>query len=392
MRTEILKNSKGPIANANDSLQWAYLKGISDFHQDCRVISSPNIGAFPFKYRSPYFKGGEFDAGFVRYGRCVGFLNLVAIKHFSRFLNIRRVLHGWIKQTKGEMVIVVYDLHPPFLMAALLAKKSYPNAKICLIVPDLYDFTGNPKNLLYHFWGVFEKWMLNMCIPSVDAYVLISKHMKDRLPINKKPYIIIEGIYNPQKAEVVEVDKKAKDMKTVFYSGALNARNGILFLVKSFKLIKQDNYRLLICGDGESREEIKSEALKDKRIIYKGQVPRGEAMKLQRSSTLLVSPRLPDNEFTKYSFPSKIIEYLASGVPTLMYKLEGIPDEYYDHCYSLDDTSISSLADKIESICQQSKEVLSAKGRSAQKFVYQNKNPHVQVDKMVKMVYKLFEQ
>ena len=38
-----------------------------------------------------------------------------------------------------------------------------------------------------------------------------------------------------------------------------------------------------------------------------------------------VNPRQNNEEFTKYSFPSKTMEYLASGVPVVAYKLDGIP-------------------------------------------------------------------
>ena len=41
-----------------------------------------------------------------------------------------------------------------------------------------------------------------------------------------------------------------------------------------------------------------------------------------------MNPRSADAEYTKYSFPSKTIEYLATGVPVVMNRLPGIPEEY----------------------------------------------------------------
>ena len=44
------------------------------------------------------------------------------------------------------------------------------------------------------------------------------------------------------------------------------------------------------------------------------------------------------------------MEYLASGIPTLIYKLPGIPDEYYQYCFSLEDLGVEALANKMMDI------------------------------------------
>lgn len=44
-------------------------------------------------------------------------------------------------------------------------------------------------------------------------------------------------------------------------------------------------------------------------------VPNSGVLKAQSESEILVNPRNDNNEFTKYSFPSKVIEYLGSGTP-----------------------------------------------------------------------------
>ena len=63
------------------------------------------------------------------------------------------------------------------------------------------------------------------------------------------------------------------------------------------------------------------------RIEFLGMLPRTDVLELQSKATILVNPRQPVGDFTKYSFPSKTIEYMASGTPLLMYKLPGIPEE-----------------------------------------------------------------
>ena len=63
-------------------------------------------------------------------------------------------------------------------------------------------------------------------------------------------------------------------------------------------------------------------------IIYHGVVTNDEMMKIQAKSDLLVCPRHFDEFTTKYTFPSKLLEYIIAGVPVLSNKLKGIPQEY----------------------------------------------------------------
>lgn len=137
------------------------------------------------------------------------------------------------------------------------------------------------------------------------------------------------------------------------------------------------------------RRKIKLEALRDERIIFKGQLPRKEVLRLQRKATLLVNPRTPEGEFTKYSFPSKTMEYLASGVPTLLYKLPGIPDEYYEYCYTLEQLGVESLSQKLSIILSSSQQHLRSVGRKARNFILSQKNPIKQCEKIMMLIERL---
>lgn len=66
-------------------------------------------------------------------------------------------------------------------------------------------------------------------------------------------------------------------------------------------------------------------ATKDRRIQYLGSIPHDEILQLQRTASLLVNPRTPEGIYTKYSFPSKTMEYLASGTPTLYMNCQEFP-------------------------------------------------------------------
>ena len=149
--------------------------------------------------------------------------------------------------------------------------------------------------------------------------MLFSKAMLDKLPISDKPRVVIEGIYQPKDIEKVE-----KSIKTsILYTGQLQKRYGIYDLVEAFMLIPNRDYELWLCGKGSHEESLwlEMQAKKDSRIKLLGMLKPEDVLILQKKAHLLVNPRHSNEEFTKYSFPSKTMEYLASGTPTLMCRL-----------------------------------------------------------------------
>ena len=133
------------------------------------------------------------------------------------------------------------------------------------------------------------------------------------------------------------------------------------------------------------------QSLYDSRIEYLGIVPREKVLQLQSEASLLVNPRQPNGGFTRYSFPSKNIEYLASGTPTLIYELEGIPQEYYQYCYHLsaEEKSVKAFAGKITEIYHTSKEEREKLANDAQQFIFSQKNAPAQCEIIIRLIDSL---
>jgi glycosyltransferase involved in cell wall biosynthesis len=384
LKQDIIVSSIGPIANANSTLQHALVAGLSKYYREFSIINLPQVGAYPTRYRKLFVPASEVAIDGQISGRSFAFLNLVGAKNLARYWRVRRELSRLLKATDGEATVFVYDLHAPFLKAVADVKAAYKNVKVCVLVPDLPGFTGENSSVLLGLRSMLMQNALKKSYVSVDAFVLLSKHMAERLPVKGKPWIVVEGIYNEEGAHPAAA--QSSPYKTVFYSGALSRRNGVERLLAAFQMIRRSDYRLVLCGDGESRTAIEAAASQDARVIYKGQIPRDEVLKEQRAATLLVNPRTPEGEFTRFSFPSKTMEYLASGVPVLLYPLEGIPEEYYEFCYTLNDFSVEKLSEAMVQICEQPLAALEKKARAAKVFVLNEKNPSVQCKKISDMM------
>ena len=204
-----------------------------------------------------------------------------------------------------------------------------------------------------------------------------------------KPYTVVEGIVN--NADICcnkDGVNSSGYTKNILYTGTLTKKYGIIELLNAFSCIKNESYRLIICGDGEAKQDLVELSKKDNRITYKGLLSREETLKLQKTATVLINPRQNNEEYTKYSFPSKIMEYMLSGNPVLCYKLDGIPDEYDDFLIYFNDNFIETMAKKIIEVCEMDKSERERIGKKAREFVLKNKNETVQARKIVNMIVK----
>ena len=148
----------------------------------------------------------------------------------------------------------------------------------------------------------------------------------------------------------------------------------------------EGNYELWLFGDGDYVEEIKKYAEIDKRIKFYGRVSRDEVLKFEKKAHLLVNVRSDREEYTKYSFPSKTMEYMLSGTPVLTSRLPGIPDEYYDCLYNISDCNTETIAEKFRQIFSLSDDERYSFGLRSKKWVSDNKNANIQTEKLINFI------
>lgn len=385
---EITANSKNIIQDAANNLQWSIVAGLDHYYTNLSIITLPYIGSYPLNYKKWHFKSSNFKHRNLSKDYCIGFVNFPFIKLISRYWKAKKALKHWNGNITENSCIVIYAIHSPFLKAATDFKHSKPNVKICLIVPDLPQFMSGSRNILYRFSKGIESIIIQSCLKKIDSFVLLSDYMAEAIKVGNRPWTRVEGIFE-QTDSISEVPKEKS--KTILYTGTLARQYGIINLMDAFDAIKETDYRLWICGEGDCRNEIEKRAKSDSRITYFGQQPRSIVLTLQQKATLLINPRTSEGEYTKFSFPSKTMEYLASGTPCIIYKLQGIPEEYFQYCYVVNNENIEGLKEMILTVCSKDQSELDEFGREAAKFILENKNPISQVKKIYELLNSIDE-
>lgn len=373
---------KGRITVSTTTFQKAFLAGFEscDLKPDY-IVNVPDLGSFPLRCNTPFFRSSDFEYCSMP-GKNCSFLNLTVLKRYSIYFSIKKAASKWMEANEDEdKVIVVYSLIPSYLEAAIKLKKAYPKTKVCCIVLDLPEYFGDQTSLLYKLWGQRSSRKVYSLVPDIDMFVLLTKDMSERLKVGNRPWMLMEGIYNP-----INVEQKLKMSKTILYTGKLDARFGIRELIEAFHLIEDPDFSLWICGDGSERPYVERESLKDKRIKYKGLLKQQEVFELQRSASLLINPRKGNEEYTKYSFPSKTMEYMASGTPTIMYPLPGMPADYVPYLIIVPDDTIETLRDVLLEYGNKPQDELEVIGQRARQFILREKTSSRQIERFVKFV------
>lgn len=386
--SEILNYSMGSIQNAANNLQWEIVNGLdANLNQPITIFNSLYIGSFPKRYKKLIIDTYNFahipnKSADIN----IGFLNLTGFKIISRYVSVKPYLRSWaMTKSSKKKVIIAYAMTATFTHLLRYVKKINNSIITCLIVPDLPQYVNLSKNdkKIYTTLKGVEIDIIRYDMNYIDSYVLLTKYMREALSI-RVASVIVEGISTNIFENIKDIPKQ-QNKKTILYSGGLSEKYGVVNLIRSFEKLTDKNYRLIICGSGEAEEDIHNASQRDKRIIFKGLLKREEVLQLQKSSDVLVNPRKNNNEFTKYSFPSKILEYMSSGTPMIAYKLDGIPTEYLDYFYIVDEKE-DGLYEKLNEVMAMQECELIEKGSKAKEFVLSYKNAKKQAGKIIDML------
>lgn len=281
-----------------------------------------------------------------------------------------------------EYVIVTDVLNISVSIGALIATKLFRRINIG-IVTDLPVFLHKKdKSYIVRL----NNWLIN----KYNAYILLTKEMSSILN-NSKKYIILEGLADIEQLGINKRHKISDTPKICMYAGGLYEKYGIMNLIQGFILADIPETLLHIYGNGDCKEKIIEISNNNANIKYFGTVPNDEIIKQEKNATLLINPRSTKDEFVKYSFPSKNIEYMLSGTAVLTTKLPGIPIEYFDYVYTIEDESAEKISEALINILKKNDDELLQKGLDAKKFVLKYKNNKIQSQKIINLIKEMRE-
>ncbi len=317
-----------------------------------------------------------------------GFISLPVIKQWFVKANARRKIARWAKRTEGrERVIICYALSPTLSAAALSAAKKYDIKCAALVtdIPQLMNVSQNQGGIKARLYSMYSKSTYEK-MTQYDMYILLTDAMSDVVNPDKKPYVVVEGMTDSAMADTPNDIAGKQQPKVVLYAGALFEKYGVKNLVDGFIEADLADCELWLFGNGEMEDWLHS--LDHSKVKYFGVAPNSEVVAHEIAASLLVNPRPSTEEFTKYSFPSKNMEYMMSGTPVLTCRLPGMPDEYLDYVYIARDESAHGFAQAIADIMSKDTSELHEMGQKAKRFVSAEKSNIHQARKIAEFISK----
>lgn len=377
---------------AGNKMQLNVLDSMKKYVKEIHSITIYPLATFP-REKKVHIKSDKIDLGIGLESVRVGFWNLPLIKQTSQIVAVYRAAKKYIKKNR-DAVIFTFNMYPQVGVPAMKLQKKYG----CKVVPLLADLPIDDDYARKGISGILRKifdGQTKKSILKADKLIVLNKNARDLFAPNTE-YCVVEGGINPQEFETLKKDSQSpmtkgnkeqeNGEKNIVYGGSLQEYSGIKQLAECMELLEDDRVVLDIYGDGALREYL--EKYPSEKVRYHGKVTNQEMLKIQQNAWLLVNPRPVDDAIAQVTFPSKMFEYLMSGVPVLATRLNGFLPEYEDKLFLAENNSKEELAEKINKIAKMNNEELKTMAKSARDFLLSSKTWDIQVEKMVQFMFR----
>ncbi|RNC88695.1 MAG: glycosyltransferase [Allomuricauda sp.] len=359
-------------------------EGFAQNHGDCDIKTLSTIPVVPANHSKKIWKLPQQKVKKVKYNY-IPMVNIRGVKNLGIFIYTFLYVFFWSLFATKKKSVVCDLLNVTVSIASMVACK-LTGVKIVAIVTDLPGLMVDAKKSR----NEPNTPIVTKRLTWFDGYIILTEQMNQIINPNNKPYMVMEGLVDSHMQKSSNELKNKYPNKTILYAGGLFEKYGLKTLIEAFKLVKDPSYQLHLYGLGEMVENMADYIADDKRIKYLGVVPNEKVVAEQIKVSLLVNPRPTQEEFTKYSFPSKNMEYMVSGTPIVTTKLPGMPAEYNNYVYLFDDESIQGMSGKIGEVLEKSAKELHDFGSDSKSFVLKKKNNSVQAKRILNFLDNAF--
>ncbi|WP_034490811.1 glycosyltransferase family 4 protein [Butyrivibrio fibrisolvens] len=242
----------------------------------------------------------------------------------------QKKLVGMLQQ---DDVVIFYNV--PYFELGLIRKIKKKGNKAILILADHTDSFKENGGIIR---GSIAK-LISKEYKKFDYGIALSEHAK-RFFSHKAKLMVMEG--GLDLARYKDFQPPVKSHKTKFmYAGTLSDVTGVDILLDAIEMWDADDVEFYISGKGFLEERVKAAAKEDDRIKYLGFVSDDEYYNLMKEMDVFINPRNMDMEQNQNNFPSKVLEYLATGRVVVSTKFPGW--ERFQEAFCLYDKGAENL-------------------------------------------------
>ena len=316
----------------------------------------------------------------VRYVYLPRYANTV-FNRIATIWNTIRYIKKW--KRKHHDGTIICDVILGELSIAVWLSGMFKKMKTTAIVTDVPSIRAGDKRKGIKALPVKIK---NSMIATYKSYIFLTQQMNASLNPHNKPYVIVEGLVDESVTEQPNILANKHPEKVIMMAGLLEDIYGVNTLLQGFMRVKCNDARIKFYGKGSSVEKIIEASKMDGRISYCGELANSDIVEEEKKATLLINPRPPVEAWTAYSFPSKNMEYMASGTPLVAFDLPCIPNDYKEYFYHINEYTAEEIGNMLQSLLDKERIDLHKFGICAQTWIVNNKNPKMQMKQYVESI------
>ena len=235
-----------------------------------------------------------------------------AVNHF--FMKFQFLLWGLFNLRRNEEVLVYHSLgYAGVFLILFKLKRLHIIGEIEEIYQDVHAQKKSYARDEYKFIGICDKFLFPTSL------------LNDKLNKEKKPFVIIHGVYS---VEPSMADKFDDGKIHVVYGGTLDPKKGGAVAAVSAAEFLPENYHVHICGFGDPTQikavvadvSVRSKAT----VTFEGELKGEDYKKFIQKCHIGLSTQDPNAAFNATSFPSKILVYLSNGLKVVSIRIPAI--------------------------------------------------------------------
>lgn len=388
--TTVQQDGKGKLQLSNHNFEQFIVAGLlKQEGLNLRILNIPRVYSYPHNNRSFYTHSEKYTIGNVPV-KSIGFTNLLIANKLAILVITFFNLIAELRKFKNKRVTILHNFPTWYIDCALMLVKLCSSKVLdtTLIITDLPAYISpleDKNNWKTKISDIFDHFTLYLA-KKYNHFVFITEAMKHFFMKPNLDYIVMEGIVDEANIQDDAQIANTEASEILLYTGTLRKIFGVMDLMEMFEAGNFSNMELWICGSGEMAGEIEKRATQNSNIKFYGFVDSWVARKLQSRATILVNPRSASGEYTKYSFPSKTLEYLSAGKTVLMNHLPGIPKEYDEYLFIPRNESKEAWIKEINYIVKMPKDERRQQELKGKEFVTKYKNSTYQVGRILQMI------
>lgn len=308
----------------------------------------------------------------------VGYLNTPIISFALRERLFVDYCKKWAKSIQSnELIILIYSLNSTMLKAARRIRSIIPNTSVCVIVADLPVYMSSYKGVKGLLKHINTSQIDRERKKIVDKYVLYSSHMAKYLKLTDDNWITVEGFFDPKRVVIKKPNSEHSQKYICVYGGSLSAQYGIQRMINAFSMVQ--GCELHIYGN---EDEAKAYSYNEN-AKYICQLTPEEVFSVYCHSDFLINPRPSSLALSKYSFPSKTFEYMASCTPVVMSELPCVTKRFKKYLNFFVSESEEGIAQTMNSLLSIPYSELQQKAMDGAEFIKNEMNAKKQVERIL---------